>query len=281
MTDTENQAVDTPAPDANVQDKPETPEVTNEAESSPATSETEEIAAKAKGVGKRIDELTRLRRDAERERDHWRELAMRQQAPQPEPQKPVSHTPKTLADFEFNEAEYQSYLFEQATAKATEAARRELEAERTRRAQAERKNAFTKRESAFAKDNPDYMEVTRDPRVPISAEMAEAIAESEDGPALAYFLAKNLDEADRLSALSPSAQARELGRIEARLQFERQKAEEAKKRVSQAPPPPPKLDAAEADTDFKPDEPDSDKLSDAEWTRRRNSQEAMRRRNRK
>jgi hypothetical protein len=66
---------DIAAPDANV-----APVEENVAAPSPAVTDADEneVVRAAKGVTKRIDELTRLRRDAERDRDHWRELALRQ-----------------------------------------------------------------------------------------------------------------------------------------------------------------------------------------------------------
>jgi hypothetical protein len=47
--------------------------------------------------------------------------------------------------------------------------------------------------------------------------MREAIISSEDGPAVAYHLASNPDEARRIAALDPVSQIRALGRLEAKL----------------------------------------------------------------
>jgi hypothetical protein len=77
MTDDAVNPADIAAPDANVALDEE-----NAAAPSPAVVETDESdAPKAKGVQKRLDELTRNWRETERDRDHWRELAMRTQAP--------------------------------------------------------------------------------------------------------------------------------------------------------------------------------------------------------
>lgn len=272
MTDTDIQAVELPAPDANATPEVQAtePEVkASEAEPSPAADDASETDAKPKGVGKRIDELTRLRRDAERERDHWREMAMRQQAaPVQEVETPQApSTPKTLADFGYDEGQYQAYLLTEVSRAATEAARKELQAEQARREQEQRKTAFSSRESTFAKTNPDYMEVTRDPSVPITARMAEVIADSEDGPALAYHLAKNVEIADAISRLPDLAQARELGRLEAQLAFERKQADEARKRVSAAPPPTPSIAAMDASANVRTTDASGDALSDEEWVR--------------
>ena len=47
--------------------------------------------------------------------------------------------------------------------------------------------------------------------------MAETIRESDLGPELAYHLGTNPKEAERISKLAPFLQAKEIGRIEAKL----------------------------------------------------------------
>lgn len=267
---TETQA--TPVPDANTPtptgqdaEAPVTEVVV--ADSSPAVTDTDEIANKAKGVGKRIDELTRLRREAERERDSWREMAMRSQpTPNPEP----DQTPKTLADFQYDEAKYQNYLFTTAEQRAVRAAEQRLQEQARNANEARRTQSFKSRESTFAKTQADYYEVAHNESVPISSAMAEAIAESEEGPALAYHLGKNPDIAEQIASLSPLAAARELGRIEARLLTEREKVRAPV--VSKAPSPVPKIEGVDPAITVRPDSADSDKMSDAEWMRKREKQ---------
>lgn len=267
MEDTDIQAVETPAPDANViAEVPEQETPRNEADPSPAADDADEVA-KPKGVGKRIDELTRNWRSAERDRDYWRELALKHQAPQQEVPKPTASQHKTLEDFGHDVEQYGEYLRQQAIEDARKAAREELAQERARQTSEQRQTAFQGRETKFAKDNPDYLEVTRDPRVPITQQMAEVIAESEDGPALAYHLAKNVDIAESIARLPALAQARELGRIEARLAYERERAAEAKRRVSQAPAPTPKIEATAETPQFRTTDASGDALSDEEWVR--------------
>ena len=272
------QSVEPTAPDANA---PVTPEVTEApAESSPAKAESRPDEAVDK-VRSRIDELTRYRREAERraeraerEADQWREQALRTtqqpKATEPEP------SAKTLADFEFDETKYQSYLFSEAEKRAVAAAEKRIREQQDQEKTVRRKSEFEKRESDYSKSVEDYIEVTRNPSVPITSDMAQVIAESEDGPALAYYLGKNVEIAERIAQLSPLAAAREMGRIEAKLAAERERAKE--KTVSKAPPPTPKLDAAESGESVKPDSAESDRaMSDAEWVRRRNLQEKARR----
>jgi hypothetical protein len=62
--------------------------------------------------------------------------------------------------------------------------------------------------------------------------MAETIRASDSGPDVAYHLGQNPKEAERISALPPFLQAKEIGRIEAKLA-----AEPPSKKTSSAPAP--------------------------------------------
>lgn len=258
MSDTDIQAVDTPAPDANA-----IPEVESVAAPSPAVTDADD---KPKGVGKRIDELTRNWREAERREAQLLELLKQRDQPRQEAPKHVDEKPKTLADFEYDEGKFQSYIFEQAEKRSVEAAKRELQQAQERETAERRKSSFTARQSEFAKTVEDYDEVVRNPRLPITQAMADVIQESDDGPALAYHLGKNPDIAEKIAMLPPIAAARELGKIEARLAYERERAKE-KPVVSKAPPPPPKVDASQPAIEKDPDE-----MSTDEWLKWRQKQ---------
>ena len=60
--------------------------------------------------------------------------------------------------------------------------------------------------------------------------VAQAVIEMTDGASVAYYLGKNLEEAERISQLTPYAMAAELGKIEAKLSVN-------DKKTTQAPPP--------------------------------------------
>ena len=47
--------------------------------------------------------------------------------------------------------------------------------------------------------------------------MAETIQSSDVGPEIAYYLGSNPKDADRISRMAPLAQAKEIGKIEAKL----------------------------------------------------------------
>lgn len=281
MTDAVTQAVDTPAPDAPVAPVEEQV-VQTEAESSPATTDageqTETEAKKPHWSVKRIDELTRNWREAERREAALMAMLQRQQTPaQPEAAKEAPKAPPKLEDFNYDESAYQAALFQHVKDEAAKVAREELQQERTREKEQAKKQTFKQRETDFAKANPDYIELTRDPSLPLTRDVIELATESEQGAEILYYLAKNREIAERIAELPPVAAAREIGRIEAKL--EKPLAPQAPSvpkapPVSKAPPPPPRIEAVEQSSPIRPDSADSDKLSDAEWMRLRNKQVA-------
>lgn len=76
---------------------------------------------------------------------------------------------------------------------------------------------FEERKAAFVESHPDFDDVVLTDELTITPAMTEAIVSSEDGPAVAYWLGQNPDEAARIAKLGPVAQVLELGRIEAKL----------------------------------------------------------------
>ncbi len=79
----------------------------------------------------------------------------------------------------------------------------------------------------------DFEQVAYNPKLPITDVMAQSIQSADNGPDIAYHLGLNPKEADRISRLSPVLQAKEIGRIEAKLANEPPKA----KQTTRAPAP--------------------------------------------
>lgn len=186
-------------------DSQNTPEQSADSESGDAPAQQ---SRKKPGVHQRIDELTRSFRDAERERDYWREQAMRQ-APPKEPQapaaQPVSDEP-TLESCDFDQAKFQREWY----------AWRRDEDKKVETAQA-RAKAFAEKETAFRAAHPDYDVIARNPALPITQQVAEIILETDDPPAIAYYLGQNPQEAAAIAQMTPHQIGRAIGRIEAKL----------------------------------------------------------------
>jgi hypothetical protein len=287
MTDETTPQAETPAqgalplPETAPTETVETPTTEVEATDTPAADSSK---PEPKGIGRRIDELTRLRRDAERERDHWREMAMRQQH-QPDPPK-APEPPATLPTLEsvgYDESKYQAALLKYAESAATKAAEAVLQRREQERVEKERTDTWQKRQAKFAEKTHDYTDKVTDPSLPISQAMTEVIMESEVGPELAYYLANNREIAASIAQLPERAAARELGRLEATLSQQKaaatRPAATPKPIVSQAPPPPATLETSDAATpSVKPTDPESDKAySDKDWFKARERQLARKR----
>jgi hypothetical protein len=242
------------------------------------TVETSPPAKEPDWFRKRIDEITAKRHAELREADNRyqataRELEKAQRLLQ-ERQEPEKV--KTLADFEYDDAKYQSYLFDEAEKRAEVAARR-VRIEEQEQAQAERRaRKFKEREVSFEKETPDYRDVAH--YAPINDAVAEILQELDSGPELAYYLGKNKDIALHLNDLPPKIAAVELGRIDAKITAEKaakaaalEKAK-AEKAVTNAPPPAPKIEGSNAQV-----EKDPSQMTDSEFAKWRKRQIAQRR----
>ncbi len=78
----------------------------------------------------------------------------------------------------------------------------------------------------------DFEQVAYNPNLPITDVMAQSIQASDIGPEVAYHLGANPKEAERISRLSPILQAKEIGKLEAKLA-----ADPPVKKTSNAPSP--------------------------------------------
>ena len=170
--------------------------------------------------------------------------------------------PKTLADFNHNEDEYRTYLFAESKRVATETAERVVAGFQDKARGETVLNEHKARERAFAKSVDDYQAVAYSDDLKISTDMAAEIRQSEIGPEIAYYLGKNPDEASAMSRKSSREVVRSIVKLEGRLLTESAKKG---KQVSEAPPPPAKIKAAEPGIKVSSDDPKSDKMSDADW----------------
>ncbi len=77
--------------------------------------------------------------------------------------------------------------------------------------------SYQEREEMARDKYDDFEQVAYNPNLPITNVMAETIQHSDIGPELAYYLGNNPKDAERISRLSPFMQAKEIGKIEAKL----------------------------------------------------------------
>lgn len=228
--------------EAEASDPESTPD--NDAEEEPAGGKPQ------KGVQKRIDELTRQRYETQRDRDYWREQALRGGARAEAPTGAEVRTPDlsqfgkppTLAEHGYDEAKfnaalaaYNDNLLKKAVPGMVEqalASYRQTDAANRQQAEvAQIAEAFAGRETEAVTRYSDYEAVAHNPDLRITPAMATAIQLSDKGPDVAYFLGKNPAEAARIAGLNPIAQAAAIGRLEAKFQTV------VKKKTTSAPDP--------------------------------------------
>lgn len=93
-------------------------------------------------------------------------------------------------------------------------------------------DSYHEREEEARGKYDDFEQVAYNPKISITDVMAETIRVSEIGPDVAYYLGSNPKDADRISRMTPLAQAKEIGKIEAKLA-----SDPPVKRTTSAPAP--------------------------------------------
>ena len=208
----QNQLADSPAPEQAPTAEPVAVEATAPENEQPTEQQTKTFTQEELDaiVGKRLA----------REQRKWEREQSRRAQPAP--------TPAELPPVE-NFDSVDAYAEALAERKAEELlARRELE-----RQQMDFLDAYHDREEDARSKYDDFEQVAYNPKLPISTAMAETIQASDIGPDIAYYLGSNPKEAARIAALkSPILQAKEIGKIEAKMA-----SEPVLKKTTSAPPP--------------------------------------------
>jgi hypothetical protein len=246
-------------------------EDTGEAANPDQQDDAPESARKNKGVGKRINELTREKHEAkrreeaaQREAEYWKKVALEKGGDREEPAKPAA-APEAGAkpraeDFE----NYADFIEALTDWKTEERERQRANAARVQAAQQEQRRTqeslAQKIESARERFE-DFDDVVGNPDLPITDHMAQAIALSDVGADVAYHLGKNPKEAARIASLHPAAQAVEIGKLGVELGLRAKQ-----KTVSKAPPP-----VQSRVTGSSGVQKDPDQMTTAEWMAWRNA----------
>lgn len=228
LNEAENKPVESEQPKTEEQASiPETVEQTEKPSEETKADKTFTQAELDEIVQKRITKLERKMERQRLENESRSKAVSEDPAPQPS-EKPVSD----------NFATYDDYLEALADFKAEqkiiqiEEQRKQAEIDNQRKSEEQRQ---TERRHALLEDGEskydDFEEVVSASKLQIAEPAYLAILESDISSDLVYHLAKDTAEADRISKLSPYAQAKEIGKLEDKLS--------AKKPIikSNAPPP--------------------------------------------
>lgn len=174
----------------------------------------EKKANKKSGFEKRIQRLNNKVDLAAADAAHWRAVAQQNQ----QAQQASSYQGQAT------EQDPMDALVEQKLAQRDQAAN-----------QAKAVQTYNSRADEFKKSNPDFVQILKETDdVPCATEVHQICLESEVGPAIAYHLAKNLDELERINSLPAHRRLIELGKLEDKLIS---KATKTPKETKQAPKP--------------------------------------------
>ncbi len=253
-----------------------------EAETPPApTPDPAKEAAEREATAKKNRTKTYIDRINGENAEMRRKLADLEARLPPPPPKPAPPKPE---DFYANPVEYTNAVAKQAEQAAFERFRTEQEQQAAQQKQQETWTAYNQRLEAFAADKPDFQEVVGSIRFPISPEVQATIAAHESGPAIAYHLGLNENDAFLLASARPELADFVLEQIASRLNAAPQPgqapahsqtppalaAPAQPKPISQAPPPAPRV-GGRSPTEIPPE-----KMTDDQWY----AQEVERRRQR-
>jgi hypothetical protein len=122
--------------------------------------------------------------------------------------------------------------FESVDAYAEALVQKKLDQREQLKAQNEVLEQYHDKEDEARTKYEDFEQVAYNPKLKITQVMAETIQASDMGPDVAYYLGTNPKEAERISKLAPFVQAKEIGRIEAKIA-----ADPPVKKTSSAPAP--------------------------------------------
>ena len=204
----------------------------------------EELGKVHPGVQKRINQLTGKSKEASRDAEYWKAVALGQikpgpgmpgysppQAPPIEDQEPQYPDPDKFNSVdEFTKAERQYFV---------DLAKHEFKKEKAIINQQTEFSAKSQRfQTSILKEAETAPEITTYmSSVTLSPVASSIILESEYGPKLLVHLGRNETDARRIMSLSPLGTARELLKIEAAIAADLTRAAEPPKIVSQAPEP--------------------------------------------
>lgn len=194
------------------------------------------------GFQRRIDKLTEQKMLAQQEAEYWKQQAIKSAgAPKAEPPKvelpsPAASDGKPKPDAFETHAEYVEALTDWKTDQKFKERDQKAENTRLETERAKQTTTYQEKAKAFLEKHPDFDEVVED--LVVSPVVVGIIQTSENGPAIAYELGKNPDEAKRIAKLPPLQAALELGAIRSRIASKASGEKKTEpKRVSSAPAP--------------------------------------------
>ena len=227
-----------------------------ETEAGEESAEVQPEAKPKKTAQDRINELTRKAREAEREREYWREAALnghRQDQPRQALEQPRDAAPNP-DDFTGGDLDPR-FLIAQAKFEAKQEIRAEQLAEQQTRTTQERVQSFIARESSFFPEGESDGLSAYKSTPHVHPVIQDVVLTSEKGPLLAEYFGDNPSALHRLSALPAHMMGFELAKIEAGLGSSPVSAPSPNK-LTNAPVPAPKARGSSGQFTVSPDTSD-------------------------
>lgn len=215
----------------------------------PVVESPEEKEKRKQTAQERINEVTRLRREAEREAEYWKAKALQTEPPKPKPA--VSDGRPKVAEFGTVE-EYEDALLNWHEGRRS----RELTLAEERKRKQELFEQFEEKAKKARAEYDDFDDVINQPI--FTDTMKEVLLSSEHGPDFTYFIAKDSALANRIARMPAGRQAYELGKLETEYLIAKKT-----KKVTSAPEPITPIGATGS-----PSKIDESTLSDDEWFKR-------------
>lgn len=272
---TEDEEVEKEEPEKETESKEDSEESEVEAE--------KPTSKKKGGFQRRISKLVAEKAQAQQEIEYWKQEALKKaQGASGTKESPATDSVQKSSasaaaegkpkpeNFE-SHADYVEALTDWKTEQKLNERDQKLQKQKLEAEQKTQVATYQERVKAFSKTTPDFAEVLADvDGIPVSATVGQIIVSSDNGPELAYELAKNPDEFQRINRLSPLAAAMELGTLKARLLSKQSPESTETKKLTKAPKPIAPVHAGKGGSVAKTlDDPN---LTLAEYTRMRREQ---------
>jgi hypothetical protein len=240
----------------------------------------EQPKKKARGLLKRVEELTAIRRDLERQLEEAK-VAKPEGTKEEQSDDPTERLVKeTIGEFEEEAPRFKDFdSVDEFQDARDEYNRRKWEHEQQQGALREhlakaRKDFESSWETKAAvtretfEDYDEVVTVQAIAAVKPSQEARAFVAESDIGTTLIYTILADEDEAESFAKLSPTRQVARLAVLEKELQGDEEEAKPTRKTTtSRAPTPPKKMPKGSLTSSIGDPVKDADKMSDDEWNR--------------
>lgn len=194
--------------------------------------DTENQGKPKKGFLRRVEKLNNKIKNAELEVEYWKKVALGQEA---KPSAPVVSDSKPTIDQYNSLEEYTEALTDWKLEQKLASIEQRKSIENVAKTYDQKLAEFRKTAPDFDDVMAEFIEDYGQVEVP---EIVQVAMESDHGPAIAYFMAKNPTEVERIAKLPTHKRLLELGKIEAKVSMtnKQEKVIETKK-VSKAPAP--------------------------------------------